>query len=280
MDLNDSVLRHLREVGARPDLSGTRYELEGEIGRGGIGVVYAARDRELDRRVAIKVLDAALAGEARLIARIEHPSIVPVYERGMLPDGRAWYAMKLVMGARLDRHIDGGPSLGERLRVIRRVGEALGFAHSCGVLHRDLKPQNVMVGAFGEVYVMDWGVQGVAGTPAFRAPEIDSGAARLDELSDVYALGAMLRFVLPEGASAALRAIAGKAMNADRSGRYRDVAAMLADIERFQDGLAVEAWAEPWWHGMRRFVARNAVLLWLLGAYAVVKAVLFFAREL
>ena len=280
MDLNDSVLRHLREVGARPDLSGTRYELEGEIGRGGIGVVYAARDRELDRRVAIKVLDAALAGEARLIARIEHPSIVPVYERGMLPDGRAWYAMKLVMGARLDRHIDGGPSLGERLRVIRRVGEALGFAHSCGVLHRDLKPQNVMVGAFGEVYVMDWGVQGVAGTPAFRAPEIDSGAARLDELSDVYALGAMLRFVLPEGASAALRAIAGKAMNADRSGRYRDVAAMLADIERFQDGLAVEAWAEPWWHGMRRFVARNAVLLWLLGAYAVVKAVLFFARGL
>src|SRR5208282_4552678 len=80
MELGDSVLDHLRRVAALPDLSGTRYELEGEIGRGGMGIVYAARDRVLDRRVALKVLDLTPAGEAQLIAALEHPAIVPVYE--------------------------------------------------------------------------------------------------------------------------------------------------------------------------------------------------------
>lgn len=93
MDLSDSTLDHLRQVAALPDLAGTRYELESEIGRGGMGIVYAARDRELDRRVALKVLDLALAGEARLIARLEHPAIVPIYETGILLDKRAYYAI-------------------------------------------------------------------------------------------------------------------------------------------------------------------------------------------
>jgi serine/threonine protein kinase len=275
MDLNDAVLDHLRHVAALPDLSATRYELESEIGRGGMGVVYAARDRQLDRRVAIKVLDSALAGEAQLIARLEHPAIVPIYETGTLPDGRAFYAMKLVAGARLDHYLVGAPSLGERLRVIRRAGEALAFAHTRGVIHRDLKPQNMMVGEFGEVYVMDWGVEAVAGTPAFRAPD-----ARLDQRSDIYALGAVLQFMLPSSAPPALRAIAAKAMSADPSARYADAPALLADIERFQEGLAVEAWSEPLWHRLRRFGRRNAVLLWLLAAYAGVKFLLFFLRTL
>ena len=88
MELNDAVLQHLRQVVDLPDFTGTRYQMESEIGRGGLGVVYAARDRELDRRVAIKVMDAELAGEAKLIARLEHPGIVPVHECGTLPDGR------------------------------------------------------------------------------------------------------------------------------------------------------------------------------------------------
>jgi len=275
MDVNDALLDHLRHVAALPDLAGTRYELEAEIGRGGMGVVYAARDRELDRRVALKVLDSALAGEAQLIARLEHPAIVPIYETGTLPDGRAFYAMKLVAGARLDHYLAGGPSLGERLRVIRRAGEALAFAHARGVIHRDLKPQNVMVGEFGEVYVMDWGVEAVAGTPAFRAPD-----ARLDRRSDIYALGALLQFMLPSPAPPALRAIAAKAMRTDPDARYADVPALLADLERFQEGLAVEAWSEPLWHRLRRFASRNAVLLWLLAAYAGAKFLVFFLRNL
>ena len=275
MDLSDSVLDHLRHVAALPDLSGTRYELECEIGRGGMGVVYAARDRQLDRRVALKVLDGALAGEAQLIAGLEHPAIVPIYETGTLPDGRSFYAMKLVSGVRLDRYIAGLPTLAERLRVIRRVGEALAFAHSHGAIHRDLKPQNVMVGQFGEVYVMDWGVDAVAGTPAFRAPD-----ARLDQRSDIYALGALLQFVLPEPAPSPLRAIVAKAMSAEPAARYPDTQALLADIDRFEQGLAVEAWSEPLWHRFSRFGSRNAVLLWLFAAYTVVKFLLFFLRRL
>ena len=275
MDVNDALLDHLRHVAALPDLAGTRYELEAEIGRGGMGVVYAARDRELDRRVALKVLDSALAGEAQLIARLEHPAIVPIYETGALPDGRAFYAMKLVAGARLDHYLASAPPLGERLRVIRRAGEALAFAHTRGLIHRDLKPQNVMVGEFGEVYVMDWGVEAVAGTPAFRAPD-----ARLDQRSDIYALGALLQFMLPSPAPPALRAIAAKAMRTDPDARYADVPALLADLERFQEGLAVEAWSEPLGHRLRRFASRNAVLLWLLAAYAGAKFLVFFLRNL
>src|SRR5580658_10656248 len=116
MDLSDSVLDHLRSVAALPDFTETRYEIESEIGRGGLGVVYAARDRELHRRVALKVLESALAGEAKLIAGLEHPAIVPIYDAGSLPDGRAFYAMKLVTGARLDHYLAKAPSLAERLR--------------------------------------------------------------------------------------------------------------------------------------------------------------------
>jgi serine/threonine protein kinase len=274
MDLSDSVLDHLRTIAALPDLSGTRYEMESELGRGGLGVVYAARDRELDRRVALKVLDSALAGEAKLIAGLEHPAIVPIYDAGALPDGRAFYAMKLVTGARLDHYLAGAPSLAERLRVLRRVAEALGFAHSRGVIHRDLKPQNIMVGGFGEVYLMDWGVEAVRGTPAFRAPE-----SSLDQRSDIYSLGALLEFVLPRSAPPALRAIAEKAQRPEPASRYPDVPAFLTDLERFQTGLAVEAWQEPLSYRMRRFGSRNAVLLWLLAAYAGIKFLLFFLRN-
>jgi serine/threonine protein kinase len=274
MEVSDSVLEHLRLVTALPDLTGTRYELKSEIGRGGMGVVYAARDRDLDRRVALKVLEVPITGEAQLIARLEHPSIVPVFETGTLADGRSFYAMKLVSGARLDHYGADNHTLSERLRVIRRVGEALAYAHSQGVVHRDLKPQNIMVGEFGEVYVMDWGVEAVAGTAGFRAPE-----STLDRLSDVYALGALLKFLASTSVSPAVTAIAEKAMSADRRERYDSVTGLLADVDRFEQGLAVEAWSEPVWHRLRRFASRNAVLLWLLAAYTLVKFLLFFLRK-
>jgi len=274
MEVSDSVLDHLRHVAALPDLNGTRYVVESEIGRGGMGVIYAARDGELDRRVALKILEGSFAEEPRVIARLEHPSIVPIYDAGRLPDGRVYYAMKLVAGLSLDRYLAESHTLAERLRVLRRVGEALAFAHSRGAIHRDVKPQNVMVGEFGEVYLMDWGVEAVAGTPAFRAPE-----AQLDSRSDIYGLGALLQFVLPASAPPALQAIAAKAMHHDPEARYSSASALLADIERFQDGRAVEAWSEPWWHTLRRFTSRNVVLLGLLAAYALVKIVVFLVRR-
>jgi serine/threonine protein kinase len=274
--LNDSTLDHLREVVDLPDLTGTHYEIEGEVGRGGLGVVYAALDSQLGRRVAIKVLDSD--DEARVIANLEHPAIVPVYEAGTLPDGRAFYAMKLVDGTRLDRYLGEHRSISERLRVIGRIGEALAFAHSRGVLHRDLKPQNVMIGSFGEVYVMDWGTASVAGTPQFQAPEQAQGV-EVDQRSDIYALGALLSCVLPEEAPGALKAIAAKAMRAKPDDRYPRVSAMLLDLQRFQDGFAVEAHPESLWQRSWRFAVRNRVLLLLLAAYVAVRFFLFLLRR-
>ena len=277
MSLPDSTLDHLSAVVDLPDLTGTRYEIEREIGSGGMGTVYAALDTQLDRRVALKVLESG--DEARVIAHLEHPAIVPIYEAGTLPDGRSWYAMKLVDGTRLDRFLATHPSITERLRVIQRIGEALAFAHSRGIVHRDLKPQNVMIGAFGEVYVMDWGVGGVAGTPPFRAPE-QAQSGRADQRSDVYSLGALLQFVLPEGAPRALQAIAAKAMSVEPQDRYAGVSALLLDLQRFQDGLAVEAHPESVWQRAERFAIRNRVLLLLLGAYIAVRFFIFFLRRL
>jgi serine/threonine protein kinase len=163
--LSDAALRHLREVSDQPDLSGTPYEVIETLGRGGMGTVYLAHDSRLDREVALKVvqlpegtgdLDRLLL-EARVLARLEHPGIVPVHDAGLLPDGRAFYAMKHVRGYGLDEYARTVP-LPERLRAFERICEAVAFAHAHGVIHRDLKPENVMVGPFGEVLVMDWGV--------------------------------------------------------------------------------------------------------------------------
>jgi eukaryotic-like serine/threonine-protein kinase len=165
--LNDRIVERLRSTEAAPDFSATRYHLQTFLARGGMGAVYLADDRTLQRRVAIKVLDAAdpdgglaerLSQEARVLARLEHPGIVPVHDAGVLPDGRVFYVMKFVEGARLDESLAGVHSLPERLRLFLRVCEAVSFAHSRGILHRDLKPSNIMVGAFGEVLVMDWGL--------------------------------------------------------------------------------------------------------------------------
>ena len=167
MWLSDETLVHLRTVADQPDLAGTRYIALEPIGRGGMGTVYRARDTQLERDVALKVLRAPeldpglarrLADEARILAGLEHPGIVPVHDVGTLPDGRVFYAMKLVRGMRLDRVAAEDIDQNQRLRIFQRICEAVAFAHAHGVLHRDLKPGNIMVGAFGEVLVMDWGV--------------------------------------------------------------------------------------------------------------------------
>ena len=165
--LDDAVVRHLRSVVDLPDLSGTRYELIREIGRGGMGIVYLARDTALEREVALKVLNTAdaagelrrrLVDEARHLASLEHPGIGPGHDVGELPDQRVFYVMRHVKGERLDvwrRRAAGLPAV---LRIFRSLCEVVSFAHDRGMIHRDLKPENILVGPFGEVLVLDWGI--------------------------------------------------------------------------------------------------------------------------
>lgn len=269
----DRVIDHLREVTEAPDLSGTRYEIEREIGRGGMGIVYRAHDRQLDRTVALKVIEAGPLDEPKTLARLEHPGLVPVYDAGTLPDGRAYYAMRLVEGKRLDEFLRDEPALPARLRAFEKICEAVAFAHDQGVVHCDLKPQNVMTGAFGEVFVMDWGIANTrvpgAGTPPYLCPE-----AERTPRSDIYSLGKMLEGFGP--LPRPLAAVAARAAAAERAARYGSAQELAADVARFLDGLPVTAHRESVVEKAARFARRNHVLLLLLATYLVVKFALVF----
>ncbi len=193
--LSDNAVARLRDAAAEPDLSGTPYRFVGALGHGGMGAVFLVEDSRLGRRVAMKVLDlpdrageleARLLREARVLAQIEHPGIVPVHDVGSLADGRVFYTMKYVEGRRLDEWAGSASSLAERLRLFEKICEPVAFAHSRGVLHRDLKPPNVMVGPFGEVLVMDWGVAKIVSGAAVSesASDRDAGAAPASAASD------------------------------------------------------------------------------------------------
>jgi serine/threonine protein kinase len=277
--LSDDAVARLRTVADAPDLAGTRYRIERELARGGMGIVYEAEDLELQRRVAIKILATELATpeaaermcrEARVIAQLEHPGVVPLHDAGTLPDGRVYYAMKLVRGRTLSEL---EAPLTEMLRLFLRVCEAVAFAHARGVVHCDLKPSNVMVGEFGEVLVMDWGVAKAigeaapGGTRGFMPPEQERGEP-LDARADVYALGAMLkRPAIPRR----LAAIAAKATAADRADRYPDAQSLAADIAHYLDGEPVSAYRETPFERAGRWLERNRALVAVVVAYLVMR---------
>jgi len=270
-----------------PDFSDTRYRAAEEIGRGGMGIVYRAWDTQLDRRVAVKVMNAgyAINREAQLLAQLEHPGIAPVYDAGTLPDGRWYYAMRLIQGRRLDEFIRAEPALPARLRLFEKICEAVAFAHNRGVIHCDLKPQNIMVGEFGEVFVVDWGVARTlhsapappAGTPPYMAPEQSAGGSQaVDARTDIFALGCILRDLMPDPPPRPLAAIAQKASANDASARFGDVQQLAADVGRYLDGQPVAAYRDTVPERLARFCRQNRVLLLLLGTYFVVKLLLYF----
>jgi eukaryotic-like serine/threonine-protein kinase len=320
--LSDSALERLREAADSPDLGGTRYRLVDKLGQGGMGGVFRVEDTALERQVALKVLSVAdpesnwsarLLQEARVIARLEHPGIVPVHDAGVLADGRSFYTMKLVLGKRLDEHVAGVSGLSDRLRIFLRICDAVAFAHAHGVLHRDLKPGNVMVGLFGEVLVMDWGLSklmgvgpstpgkmsasgvdaddsavprtahdGVLGTPGYMAPEQTRGEASVDQRADIYSLGAVLQFLLadasPQPIPRPLGAIRRQAMAADPAGRYLSVEEVANDVAHFLDALPVSAYPEGRLARAWRWIVRNRAWILLLLAYMVTRALLIFFR--
>jgi eukaryotic-like serine/threonine-protein kinase len=342
--LSDKALERLRDGAELPDLVGTRYRLLARVARGGMGVVYAAEDEKLQRRVALKLLDVSgadgdlanrLVQEARVLASLEHPGIVPVHDVGTLADGRVFYTMKFVEGQRLDKYIATVNSISDRLRLFLRVCDAVGFAHARGVLHRDLKPANIMVGPFGEVLVMDWGLAKilreqprsetqttdpdatilrrpkqtsasgeasqssavtehgtVMGTPGYMSPEQARGdVEHLDARSDIFSLGALLRFLLTgqsEKASSpgrqrrdkSLEAICTKATAPTPPERYANVQEMALDVSRYLDGLAVGAHRETIIEKAERFYRRYRFFILLILAYLVMRvAILIFMRR-
>jgi serine/threonine-protein kinase len=227
-----------------------RYQVLGEIARGGMGVVLKARDPDLGRDVAIKVIHPGHTGNSLLVRRfieeaqvggqLQHPGILPVYDLGLDADLRPYFTMRLLKGrslaAMMEERTDPAHDLGRFLAIFEQVCQAVAYAHARGVIHRDLKPSNIMVGAFGEVQVVDWGLskvlkQGdgggafspegtpcdepqvttirttggdagsqsgaIIGTPSYMSPEQARGDTNgLDEQTDVFALGAILCEIL------------------------------------------------------------------------------------
>ncbi len=236
-----------------PAIDRLRYKIIGEVGRGGLGRVFRARDLYLDRQVAVKELfDNTAASQRRFVrealitARLQHPSIVPIYDAGQADEG-PFYSMKLVAGRSLADAIADARTLDARLALLPSViavCDAMAYAHSQKIIHRDLKPQNVLVGDFGETVLIDWGLAkdldseeaesagpykasmsstetldgAVMGTPAFMAPEQAVSGDPVDERADVYALGSMLYFLgsgVPPHAGKTLDEILVKVMSGE-----------------------------------------------------------------
>jgi len=358
--LSDNAVERLRQEADLPDLGRSKYLVIHKVGSGGMGTVYLAQDIDLGRKVAVKVMNVAdstgalasrMTREARIVALLEHPSIVPIHDVGALDDGRVFYAMKLVQGKRLDEFASGASSLSDLLRIFQKVCEAVAFAHARGVIHRDLKPENIMVGPFGEVLVMDWGVAKVfgdgrlnaaagagydgievraiddvdvvatlplaagnegdtsggtvIGTPAYMAPEQAMGKIDLlDQRSDVYALGAILYFLLtgrapfeftrPAGSrgeirgrpprprqinqkiARAIEAVCLKAMAERREDRYASAEQLAGDIVGFLDGQPVSAYRENIFEKAGRWLTKNRFIVLLIVAYLLMRLLVFF----
>lgn len=226
-----------------PDEATADYELLHKLGEGGMGVVYAARQTSMDREVALKLMQdktlhcadhrSRFLAEASVTGDLDHPNIVPVHDLGTNDRGDPFYVMKKVSGTPWDEAFLGLP-LKSNLEILLDVMDAMAFAHARHVIHMDLKPENVMIGQFGEVLVMDWGLASavhqpgkallitdtdlIGGTPAYMSPEMAMGLIdRIGIGSDIYLLGAILFELLtghpPHDGSDASACLAAAACN-------------------------------------------------------------------
>jgi tetratricopeptide (TPR) repeat protein len=279
---------------APPDLPDSRYQALKLLDRGGEGMVWHVHDLEFHRPLALKVMRAyrpdsprvcRFLAAARITARLAHPSIVPVHSMGQLADGRPYFIMKFVDGKKLERLIADSDVASERLALLQifaRVCQALAFAHSKGVIHRDLKSGNIMVGEHGEVQVIDWGLAkrlgkarrgrtapvdpspgpdgpgapgrtkagAIMGTPAYMSPEQARGQIEeMDQRSDVFGLGAILCEILTSRPPYTGQDVMGQARNADLAAdAYRRLETCGADadlIELAKRCLAKEPSGRP-----------------------------------
>jgi WD40 repeat protein len=337
LEEEDGTLRaRLNRIASHSPL-GERYEIKAEIGRGGMGRVLRVWDEVLQRELAMKVVSLEpgnetsveqhatykrqlfrFVEEARITGQLNHPGIVPVHEIALDEEGHLYFTMPLVEGEDLGkvfelvRRREQGWNLHRALSVLHKVCQTVAFAHSRGVIHRDLKPQNIMVGPFGEAYVVDWGLalilgkrerRALIGTPAYMSPEQAEGIQeQVGPRSDVYSLGAILYELLSEriphqlsmeeeeamarvigkpprpvsqlaaDAPSELVAVCEKAMAADPDDRYQTVMQMADDLQAWMEGRVVHAYESGAWARVRKWGLRNRVLVRSLLAVLVVSA--------
>ncbi|ANB16155.1 serine/threonine-protein kinase [Dokdonella koreensis] len=287
-DNDEDVLQAGERVGA--------FRIVGEIGRGGLGIVYRAErdDGSYSQQVALKVMagdaDPALAErlldrERRLLARLQHPGIARLIDGGRTDGGRLWFAMEVVEGERLDHYCErrGLPGL-ERLRLFLQVCDAVDYAHAQLVVHRDLKPANILVDARGQVRLLDFGIAAAlddvagqapqAGTPGFASPEQNRGdAAGVGD--DIFQLGRLLDLLTaaaapPRNRHRDLAAILRRALDATPASRYRTAGALAADVQALLELRPVAATGGARRYRAGRFLHRHRLAL--MGALAVAAA--------
>jgi serine/threonine protein kinase len=264
----------------------SRFCTLGVLGSGSYGTVYEVHDRDLNRTIAIKVMDPDLVYSAREVAdffseasseaRLDHPGIVPIYDVG--GSSAPWFAMKRIAGTTLEAALYAPQRPAELAAPVPiamtmlRVAEALGYAHARGIVHRDVKPANLLVGDHGEVWVSDWGLAATSGTgfpdqivgsPMYMSPE-QARSEPAAPTCDVYAFGAVLHELLTgaaplpvdgsgwweakragkivesrwTGVPRALRAIVRRCLAPDPAGRYPDASAVAVELRAFlTDGV-------------------------------------------
>ncbi|MBD3241131.1 MAG: protein kinase, partial [Chitinivibrionales bacterium] len=309
---------------------GERFHLVGEIGKGAAGRIYAMRDNSLNRTIAVKFLQKSrekkrgvkrqFITEARVTAMLEHPNIMPVYDIGATEKNEIFFTMRQVTGCSIGdaiRKANAGEELPDefatldgRVRIFLKICDALAYAHHQGFVHQDIKPDNIMLGEFGEALLLDWGSalnlkstgpggKNLYGTPAYMSPE-QARRERADERSDVYCVGASFFHALflrhPTWAEdpdefwekkrngvidpvsdaerrrvpVALTAIALKAMHHDPAKRYQSIHELADDLKRYQAGRAVTAHRETLVESFLRWYRNNRRLFWAVSVAVVV----------
>jgi serine/threonine protein kinase len=298
----------LRRQGLDPDQEseGARYDIQGSLGKGSGGAVWAAHDHRLQRPIALKVLNRGgdrrhFISEARITAELQHPHVLPVYDLTLTAAGDPCFAMKRIDGMTLGKALATTPrpaaiaTMNGMISVFIAIAQALAYAHDRGFIHQDIKPDNILLGGFGEVLLCDWGCavrqeargKRLYGTPLYMAPE-QARREFADGRSDIYCFGATLFHALvgrpptnpdldrelfwkrkcageidaPTPAERALAppavlAIALKALSPSPAERYARAEDLLADLRAYQAGLAVSAWREPLWRVIGRWCRQH-----------------------
>jgi eukaryotic-like serine/threonine-protein kinase len=304
--IRDVISRPAESAGRRRSSSGRFQFKDRELGKGGMGIVHEAVDAEMRRNIAVKRLRDEFAAdrknikqfenEARVTGLLEHPGIVPVYGRGRDRRGRPFYAMRMVEGERLTAAVNrlhdeseteptGPRATSELRRLLTRfvaICNTVAYAHQKGFIHLDIKPSNILLGPFGETFMMDWGsamklgrpIRRSSGTVPYMSPE--QGENRLDQIgpaSDVHALGATLFTIVsgrkpdqddwtvgpeaPTGFPKPLYAICRKAMERNPENRYPSPLALAEDVERWLADEPTSVLPNPWTEHVARWMRRH-----------------------